>query len=330
MIPREGEAGHETWENDAWRWTGDVSSWAPLSADAERGIVYVPTNSATQDMYGGFRPGNNLYAASLIALDVKTGQRKWAYQMVHHDVWNYDTSTAPIVMDVNVGGRRIPGVFQATKQAILYSFNRETGEPIWGFEERTVPASKVPTEKLSPTQPFPIKPAPYEFIGRSEEHLNDWTPEIKALALKRAKATNPFLPPFNPPTRRGDPAGPGRFCPGEVGGTNITHQPGRPDHWDHLSPVGQRLRIARSGSRPSWTASVRPARRSTNGCRRPPGASRVRWRRRSMYPKKKKAGVTLSRRAAGAVKKAGRWRRRGTRAWRRGPRRPRRSRAGVY
>lgn len=225
VIPREGEPGHETWENDAWRWTGDISSWAPLSADPERGIVYVPTNSATQDMYGGSRPGDNLYAESLIALDVKTGQRKWHYQMVHHDVWNYDTSTAPIVMDVNVGGRRIPGVFQATKQAILYSFNRETGEPIWGFEERTVPKSKVPTEKLAPTQPFPIKPAPYEFVGRSEEHLNDWTPEIKALALKRAKATNAFIPPFNPPTVRGDPGGPGRFCPGEVGGTNITHPP---------------------------------------------------------------------------------------------------------
>jgi quinoprotein glucose dehydrogenase len=225
VIPRPGEPGHETWENDAWQWTGDVSSWAPLSADPERGIVYIPTNSATQDMYGGFRPGNNLYAASLIALDVKTGQRKWHYQMVHHDVWNYDTPTAPIVMDVNVGGRRIPGVFQATKQAILYSFNRETGEPIWGFEERAVPASKVPGEKLSPTQAFPIKPAPYEFIGRSEEHLNDWTPEIKALAAKQAKALRLFAPPFNPPTPRGDPSGPGRFCPGEVGGSNITHPP---------------------------------------------------------------------------------------------------------
>jgi quinoprotein glucose dehydrogenase len=225
VIPRPGEAGHETWENDAWRWTGDVSSWAPLSADPERGIVYIPTNSATQDMYGGFRPGNNLYAASLIALDVKTGQRKWHYQMVHHDVWNYDTPTAPIVMDINVGGRRTPGVFQATKQAILYSFNRETGEPIWGFEEKPVPPSKVPNEKLSPTQPFPIKPAPYEFIGRSEEHLNDWSPEIRALALKRAQAQRLLVPPFNPPTRRGDPAGPGRFCPGEVGGSNITHPP---------------------------------------------------------------------------------------------------------
>jgi quinoprotein glucose dehydrogenase len=227
VIPRPGEAGHETWENDAWQWTGDVSSWAPLSADPDRGIVYVPTNSATQDMYGGFRPGNNLFAASLIALDVKTGRRLWHYQMVHHDVWNYDTPTAPIVMDVNVDGRRIPGVFQATKQAILYAFNRETGEPIWGFEERPVPPSKVPGEKLSPTQPFPIKPAPYEFIGRSEEHLIDYTPEIKELARKRALATGAFAPPFNPPTHRGNPegAGPARFYPGETGGTNITHPP---------------------------------------------------------------------------------------------------------
>ena len=227
VIPRPGEVGHDTWENDAWRTTGDVSSWAPLAADPERGIVYVPTNSATQDMYGGFRPGNNLFAASLIALDVKTGKRLWHYQMVHHDVWNYDTSTAPIVMDVNVGGRRIPGVFQATKQAILYAFNRQTGEPIWGFQERPVPASKVPGEKLSPTQPFPIKPAPYEFIGRSEEHLIDYTPEIKAFALKRAIEQRLFAPPFNPPTHRGNPDGAtaARFYPGETGGTNITHPP---------------------------------------------------------------------------------------------------------
>jgi quinoprotein glucose dehydrogenase len=227
VIPRPGEAGHNTWENEAWRTTGDVSSWAPLSADPERGIVYVPTNSATQDMYGGFRPGDNLFAASLIALDVKTGKRLWHYQMVHHDVWNYDTPTAPIVMDVNVGGRRIPGVFQATKQAILYAFNRQTGEPIWGFEERPVPASKVPGEKLSPTQPFPIKPAPYEFIGRSEQHLIDYTPEIKELARQRATQLGLLVPPFNPPTHRGnaEKAGPGRFCPGETGGSNITHPP---------------------------------------------------------------------------------------------------------
>ena len=166
-------------------------------------------------------------AASLIALDVKTGKRIWHYQMVHHDVWNYDTPTAPIVMDVNVGGRRIPGVFQATKQAILYAFNRQTGEPIWGFEERPVPASKVPGEKLSPTQPFPIKPAPYEFIGRSEEHLIDYTPEIKALARKRALATDAVRAAVQSAdaSRQSRKAGPGRFCPGETGGTNITHPP---------------------------------------------------------------------------------------------------------
>jgi len=227
VIPRPGEVGHDTWENDAWRTTGDVSSWAPLAADPERGIVYVPTNSATQDMYGGFRPGNNLFAASLIALDVKTGKRVWHYQMVHHDVWNYDTSTAPILMDVNVAGRRIPGVFQATKQSILYAFNRQTGEPIWGFQERPVPPSKVPGEKLSPTQPFPIKPAPYEFIGRGEEHLIDFTPEIKELARQRAIQQGLFAPPFNPPTHRGNAEGapPARFYPGESGGTNITHPP---------------------------------------------------------------------------------------------------------
>ena len=227
VIPRPGEAGHETWENDAWRTTGDVSSWAPLSADPERGIVYIPTNSATQDMYGGFRPGNNLFAASLIALDVKTGKRVWHYQMVHHDVWNYDTPTAPIVMDVNVNGRRIPGVFQATKQAILYAFNRQTGEPIWGFQERPVPPSKVPGEKLSPTQPFPIKPAPYELIGRSPADLIDYTPQVKELALKRATEQGLFAAPFNPPVHRGNPDGvpTGRFYPGETGGTNITHPP---------------------------------------------------------------------------------------------------------
>jgi glucose dehydrogenase len=227
VIPRPGEAGHETWENDAWRTAGDVSSWAPLSGDAERGIVYVPTNSATQDFYGGFRPGNNLYGASLIALDVKTGKRLWHYQMVRHDVWNYDTPTAPIAMDVTVNGRRIPGVFQATKQSILYAFNRQTGEPIWGFQDRPVPASKVPGEKLSPTQPFPIKPAPYEFIGRSAEHVIDYTPQIKELAIKRATEQGLFAPPFNPPVHRGNSEGltTGRFYPGETGGTNITHPP---------------------------------------------------------------------------------------------------------
>ncbi len=140
VIPRPGEFGHETWENDAWRWTGDVSSWAPMSADPARGLVYIPTNGATIDYFGGFRPGDNLFSTSIIALDVKTGKRVWHQQLVKHDIWNYDTPTAPMLLDVNVGGRRIPGIFQITKQSFVYSFNRHTGEPIWPIEMRPVPA----------------------------------------------------------------------------------------------------------------------------------------------------------------------------------------------
>ncbi len=227
VIPRPGEVGHETWENDAWRWTGDVSSWAPMSADPERGIVYIPTNSATIDYYGGFRPGDNLFAASVLALDVKTGKRVWHYQLVKHDIWNYDTPTAPVLLDVNVNGRAVPGLFQVTKQAFTYSFNRQTGEPIWPIEMKPVPASKVPGEKLSPTQPHPTKPAPVEFQGRTEDHLIDYTPEIKKLALEEARRTEALAPFFAPPNHRGNAEGarPTQNCPGGGGGVNITGPP---------------------------------------------------------------------------------------------------------
>ncbi len=223
VIPRPGEFGHDTWESDSWQWTGDVSSWAPLSADPERGIVYIPTNGVTIDYYGGFHPGDNLYSTSLIALDVQTGERVWHQQLVHHDIWNYDTPTAPVLMDVTVDGRTIPGVFQITKQAFVYSFNRETGEPIWPFEERSVPQSKVPGEKLSPTQPFPTKPAPFDLQGRTEEHLIGYTPEIRQRVLEYARENDLFVPFFNPPTHVGNPdgAGPALMCPGGGGGANI-------------------------------------------------------------------------------------------------------------
>jgi quinoprotein glucose dehydrogenase len=227
VIPRPGEFGHNTWENDAWKTIGDVSSWAPLSADPARGLVYIPTNGATMDFYGGHRPGDNLFGTSLIALDVQTGRRVWHYQMVRHDIWNYDTPVAPVVMDVNVSGRRVPGIFQATKQAFLYSFNRENGQPIWPFEDRPVPASKVPGEKLARTQPFPTKPAPYDFQGRNESHLIDYTPELKQRALEQAQKNDLFSPFFNPPVHQGNPEGKTRFayCPGDVGGVNITGPP---------------------------------------------------------------------------------------------------------
>ena len=226
VIPRPGEAGHETWENDAWSYTGDVSSWAPLSADPELGLVYVPTNAATIDFYGGFQPGDNLFSASLIALDVETGERRWHFQMVHHDVWNNDTPTAPLLMDVNVAGRKVPGVFQATKQAFLYSFNRETGEPIWPIVERPVPQSKVPGEQLSPTQPFPTKPAPYDIQELSVDGLIDFTPELRREALDIV-ADYKLGGLFNPPMQKDNPEGliGSAWCPGELGGTNITGPP---------------------------------------------------------------------------------------------------------
>ena len=227
VIPRPGEFGHETWLSDAWQWTGDVSSWAPLSSDPTLGLVYVPTNGPTIDFYGGFHPGDNLFGTSLIALDVETGEREWHFQMVHHDIWNYDTPTAPILMDVTVEGRDVPGVFQVTKQSFVYSFNRETGEPLWPIEEQPVPQSRVPGERLSPTQPYPTKPAPFDIQGRTEDDLIDYTPEIERVALEFAQNNNLLVPLFNPPTYAGDPelVVPARVCPGGGGGANITGPP---------------------------------------------------------------------------------------------------------
>ena len=221
VIPRPGELGHDTWEDDAWQWIGDVSSWAPMSADPELGLVYIVTNGPTIDYYGGHHPGDNLFSTSIFALDAETGERRWHYQMVHHDIWNYDTPTAPVLMDVTVDGREIKGVFQATKQAFLYALDRETGEPIWPIEERPVPASNVPGEKLSLTQPFPTRPAAYDLQGRTEDHLIDYTPEIKEMARQVALENNLFNGLFDPPRTIDDAAGPAWNCPGGGGGTNL-------------------------------------------------------------------------------------------------------------
>ncbi len=226
VIPGPGEFGHETWENDAWKWTGDISSWAPLSADQERGIVYVPTNGATLDFYGGFRPGDNLFSTSLIALDVKTGKRVWHYQLVRHDIWNYDTPTAPILLDVTVNGKEVPIVVQATKQSFLYTFNRETGKPIWPIEDRPVPASKIPGEKLSETQPFPTRPAPFDIQGLTHDDLIDFTPELRQAAIDIVSEYE-IGPLFNPPLHRDNEQGliGALWCPGDIGGVNIDAPP---------------------------------------------------------------------------------------------------------
>lgn len=222
VIPRPGEYGHETWENDAWQYTGDISSWAPMAADPDLDMVYIPTNGVTIDYYGGHHPGDNLYGTSLIALNTQTGERAWHFQMVHHDIWNFDTPTAPILLDVETDQGPVPIVAQATKQGMVYTFNRITGEPVWPIEEVPMPASTVPGEQLSATQPIPTKPAPYEKLGISIDDLVDFTPEIRAQAIE-AVADFQLGPVFNPPLQRNHPSGKlaPMICP--AGAVNITH-----------------------------------------------------------------------------------------------------------
>ena len=179
--------GHETWENDAWQWSGDMSSWAPAAADPELGLVYLVTNASTVQSYAGHRPGANLFGGSLIALDVETGERRWHFQIHRSDQWNYDIPTAPILLDLTVDGVEIPAVIQNTKQGLVFALNRETGEPIWPIEERPVMQTQVPGNYTSPTQPYPTRPEPLDRIvlnGPTEEFLLDYTPELKAEALE--------------------------------------------------------------------------------------------------------------------------------------------------
>ena len=185
VIPRPGEFGHETWENDAWMWSGDMSSWAPASADPELGLVYIVTNASTVQSYTGHRPGDNLFGGTLLALDVQTGERKWHFQIHRSDQWNYDLPTAPMLMDLEVDGVEIPAVIQNTKQGLVFAFNRETGEPIWPIEDRPVIQTQVPGNYTSATQPYPTWPEPVDRIvidGLTEEFVIDYTPELFAEA----------------------------------------------------------------------------------------------------------------------------------------------------
>ncbi|MDT8370070.1 MAG: PQQ-binding-like beta-propeller repeat protein [Longimicrobiales bacterium] len=222
VLPRPGEFGHDTWESDAWEYSGNISPWAPLSADPGRNLVFIPTDTPTNDYYGGFRPGDNLFGTSLIALDVTTGERVWHFQMVHHDVWNMDNPDAPHLVDITVNGARIPAVAAVTKQGFTYVFNRETGEPVWPIEERAVPQSDTPGEQTSPTQPHPTKPAPFEMQGSSVDQLIDFTPELRAEAIEIASQYR-MGPVFTPPSLWEHPDGTkGAFvAPGANGGANI-------------------------------------------------------------------------------------------------------------
>lgn len=187
-IPSPGEFGNETWENESWAVNGNVGVWTQITVDEDLGLVYLPVETPTSDFYGGHRHGDNLFAESLVCVDLKTGQRKWHFQLVHHPVWNFDNSSAPILADINVGGRAIKAVALPSKQAWLYVFDRVTGQPVWPIEEQPVPQSDVPGEKTLRTQPHPTKPPAYaRNYLKIPDDLIDFTPELRAQALEALK-----------------------------------------------------------------------------------------------------------------------------------------------
>src|SRR5215468_6311251 len=197
-IPRPGEFGNDTWLNDSWAINGNVGVWNQISVDEDLGLVYLPVETPTSDFYGGHRPGNNLFADSIVAVDLKTGQRKWHYQLVHHSLWNFDVSAAPILADITVNGRQVKAVLAMTKAAMMYVLDRTNGQPVWPIEERPAPKGDVPGEWYSPTQPYPTKPTAYDLQGVTEDALIDFTPELRAQTLKNV-AKYKLGPIFTPP-----------------------------------------------------------------------------------------------------------------------------------
>src|SRR5262245_11542157 len=198
-MPGPGEPGHETWENGSWEWTGNTGVWTEMAADPEANLVYLPVESPTIDEYGGNRPGNNLYAESLVAVDLRTGQKKWHFQLVHHPIWDHDISSAPLLIDAMIDGRPRKLVAQPTKQSFLYVFDRITGQPIWPMPETNVPQSDLPGEKTSPTQPIPTKPPPYARTHITTDDVIDFTPALRQTALENLRKfrwePTPYIPP---------------------------------------------------------------------------------------------------------------------------------------
>jgi quinoprotein glucose dehydrogenase len=197
-IPRPGEFGNDTWLKESWAINGNTGVWSQMAVDEELGLAYLPVETPSSDFYGGHRPGNNLFADSLVCVDLKTGQRKWHFQLVHHSIWNMDIAAAPVLADITVNGKAVKAVLESSKQAFLYAFDRVTGQPIWPIEERPVEKGDVPGEWYSPTQPFPTKPPAFDYQGVTIDNLIDFTPELRAQAL-RIVSKYKLGPIFTPP-----------------------------------------------------------------------------------------------------------------------------------
>jgi quinoprotein glucose dehydrogenase len=225
-VPQAGEFGTDTWGKDpqtgieSWKFTGNTGAWGPLTADEELGYVYIPVEAPSGDTYGGQRPGANLFSDSVVCLDAKTGKRVWHYQLIHHEMWDYDIPAAPILLDLTVNGEKIKALAQVNKTAYTFVFDRTNGQPVFPIDERPVPKGNTPGEWYSPTQPHPSKPAPFDRQGVTEADLADYTPEIKAAALK--KASEYVLGPiYTPPIVKDTGGKVGTLqLPGAGGGAN--------------------------------------------------------------------------------------------------------------
>ncbi|HEU5452467.1 MAG TPA: pyrroloquinoline quinone-dependent dehydrogenase [Terriglobales bacterium] len=213
-IPQKGEVGNDTWGEEAWKFTGHTNVWAPMTLDEQRGLLYLPVSTPSNDFFGGRRPGQNLFADSLVCLDANTGQRKWYYQIVHHGLWDYDMPAPPTLATIQVGGKKIDAVVQLTKQGYAYLFDRVSGEPVWPIEEKPVPASDVPGEHAWPTQPVPSKPPAFSPQGVTLDDAFDLTPELKQQAQAAMKKLK-LGPLFTPPSYAGT-----IMRPGIIGGAN--------------------------------------------------------------------------------------------------------------
>ena len=214
-IPQAGEFGNDTWQADSWSFTGHTNAWPPMTLDADRGLVYVPLGTPSNDFYGGRRPGANLFAEALVCLDANTGARKWHYQIVHHGLWDYDNPSPPNLVTIRPeGGRPVDAVVQLTKQGFAFVFDRVSGQPVWPIEEHPVPSSDVEGEHAWPTQPFPTRPPAFTEQGVTLDDAFDLTPALKAAAQEELKKYR-IGPVFTPPSRRGTVQ-----RPGLIGGAN--------------------------------------------------------------------------------------------------------------
>lgn len=246
-IPRPGEPGYETWPADAWKTAGGANSWAGMSVDVDRAIVYIPTGSATPDFYGGDRPGANLFANTLLALDARTGKRLWHFQTVHHDLWDRDLPAAPNLVRVMHDGKRVDAVAQITKSGFVFLFDRESGNPLFPIEERAVPASDLDGEQAWRTQPYPLKPVPFARQSITEADLTQLSPSAHAEALRRFRTLRHDAL-FAPPSREGTMVLPGFDGGGEWGGAAVDREAGV---------------IYVNGSDVPWVAAMREAAKIT-------------------------------------------------------------------